>query len=55
MLTFCGEPITVMHMSGFKTNRPDLLAQHLRPPVVQDSPLGNFLQEYAQEVIQNRH
>lgn len=55
MLTFCGEPITVMHMSGFKTNRPDLLAQHLRPPVIQGSPLGAFLQEYAQEVIQNRH
>lgn len=54
-LTFCGEPITVMHMSGFKSNRPDLLAQHLRPPVIQDSPLGNFLQEYAREVIQNRH
>lgn len=54
-LTFCGEPITVMHMSGFKSNRPDLLAQHLRPPVIHDSPLGNFLQEYAQEVIQNRH
>ncbi len=54
-LTFCGEPIAVMHMSGFKSNRPDLLAQHLRPPVIQDSPLGNFLLEYAQEVIQNRH
>ncbi|MDO8285963.1 MAG: tetratricopeptide repeat protein [Rhodoferax sp.] len=54
-LTFCGAPITVMHMSGFKSNRPDLLAQHLRPPVIHDTPLGNFLQEYAQEVIQNRH
>jgi tetratricopeptide (TPR) repeat protein len=54
-LTFCGEPVTVLHMSGFKSNRPDLLAQHLRPAVAQDSPLGNFLRRYAQEVIQNRH
>ncbi len=52
-LTFCGEPVTLMHMSGFKSSRPDLLAQHLRPSVTMDSPLGIYLQKYAQEVIQN--
>ncbi len=53
-LTFCGSPVTLMHMSGFKSNRPDLLSQHLRPPVQQGSPLGDFLQKYALEVSQNR-
>lgn len=53
-LTFCGEPVTLIHMSGFKSNKPDLLAQHLRPSVVRNSPLGKFLQRYALEVIQNR-
>jgi hypothetical protein len=53
-LRFCGEPATHMHMSGFKSNRPDLLAQHIRPSVSQNSPLGRFLQRYALEVLQNR-
>jgi len=53
-LRFCGEPVTHMHMSGFKSNRPDLLAQHIRPSVSQNSPLGRFLQRYAFEVLQNR-
>ena len=53
-LQFCGEMVTHMHMSGFKSNRPDLLAQHIRPPLIQDSPLGKFLQRYAFEVLENR-
>jgi tetratricopeptide (TPR) repeat protein len=53
-LTFCGEPVTLMHMSGFKSDKPELLAQHLRPAVTQNSPLGNFLQRYAIEVNQNK-
>lgn len=52
-LMFRGQTVTHMHMSGFKTQRPDLLAQHILPPVSQDSPLGKFLQRYALEVIQN--
>ncbi|MES2584157.1 MAG: tetratricopeptide repeat protein [Pseudomonadota bacterium] len=53
-LTFLGEPVTLMHMSGFKPNRPDLLAQHIRPPVIQGSALGRFLQHYAREALGNK-
>jgi len=52
-LAFCGERVTLMHMSGFKAARPDLLAQHLRPPVTQGTPLGRFLQRYAIELGRN--
>lgn len=50
-LKFCGEPVTLMHMSGFKPHHPNLLAQHILPPVSQTSALGRFLQRYAQELI----
>ncbi len=53
-LTFRGVPVTVMHMSGFKTNQPDRLSHNLRMSVVQDAPLGRFLLQYAHAVIQNR-
>lgn len=53
-LTFCGEPVTLMHVSGFEAERPDRLAQHLGPPVRARSALGKFLRTYAREVIRNR-
>ena len=52
-LTFCGERVTLMHLSGFNPARPDLLAQHITPPVAQDLPLARFLRGYADEVIRN--
>ena len=52
-LQFCGEPVTLMHMSGFKPNKPDLLAQHIRPPVSQNSPLGRFLRAYAKDLTKH--
>lgn len=54
-LTFCGEPVTLMHVSGFKADRPERLAQHLGPPVRRHSPLGRFLHRYAREVVRNRN
>lgn len=53
-LMFRGHAVTHMHMSGFKPQRPELLAQHILPRVSQGSPLGKFLHRYAAEVIQNK-
>jgi tetratricopeptide (TPR) repeat protein len=53
-LQFCGEQVTLMHMSGFKPDKPDLLAVNLRPPVIQDSALSRFLRRYANELIKNQ-
>lgn len=54
-LAFCGEPVTMMHLSRFNPGKPGLLAAYLPRAQTQDTPLGRFLRRYAQEVIQNRH
>lgn len=53
-LTFCRELVTLIHMSGFKPNRPDRLAQHLPTAVSGSSALGRFLRKYAFELTKNK-
>ncbi|MEO7106209.1 MAG: hypothetical protein ABIZ09_07550, partial [Rhodoferax sp.] len=53
-LQFCGEPVTLMHMSRFKPGKPYLFASHLTPTVIQDSALGRFLRRYANELLEHQ-
>lgn len=53
-LTFCGSPVRVMHMSRFNPEKPDMLTSSLPLARTTNSPLGQFLRQYAAEVIGNR-
>lgn len=53
-LTFHGERVTLMHLSGFKPDKPELLASHISPPMRPDSALGRFLRKYALETLHHK-
>jgi hypothetical protein len=53
-LAFCGAPVKVMHMSRFNPEKPDMLTSSLPQAKTTNSPLRQFLHQYAAEVIGNR-